>query len=165
MYGNCTVCISNQTNNEIQNNNTVIQYICARIELRNWSGSKTAYMGITMYNDAMLCIMTVVFNRVTQTMEDSSTCHAPRHSYTLMEAPDGSSEFSQSMMESWWSQVTILGHCLNGSNKNRLLVNGAYWETERRTYCMERLDTIPQGGVKNKIQPCLLKRPLAEDCL
>ncbi len=39
---------------------------------------------------------------------------------TWYSCPEGGSQFRESTAESWWSEVTILGHGVNGSNKNRL---------------------------------------------
>lgn len=59
------------------------------------------------------------------------SCHLPHP--TCCWRPEGDSQFHASPAENWWSEVTILGHGLNGSNKNRLLSNGLLLRSARET--------------------------------
>lgn len=49
------------------------------------------------------------------------SCHLPHP--TCSSCPGGGSSSMKGTAESWWSEVTNLGHDLNGSHKNRLHYN------------------------------------------
>lgn len=55
----------------------------------------------------------------------TDSCHLPHPA--RCSCPQGGSHSHESAAESWWSEVTILGHGLNWSNKNRLHSNHLLW--------------------------------------
>lgn len=69
---------------------------------------------------------------------------------TCFSCPEGGSQFHESTAESRWSEVTILGHSLNGSHKNRLhshhLLLRSTHEREGG-YCMSTVTLLHTKGI------------------